>query len=150
MKYKGLSQIAFRVQDIERSLDFYCKTLGFEHLFCFYQQNGEPFMYYLRAASYQYVELIPDKSARPCEDASFHHLCLIVEDVHAAAKELQGKGLSLYHGPAAFGNVCSGPEEIRPGMDNSPSFYIIDPDGNNIEIMQFVSESVQHQYEKKE
>jgi lactoylglutathione lyase len=147
MIFEGISQIAFRVSDIERSLAFYTGTLGLKHLFNFYREDGTPWMYYLRVSKYQYIELIPAGTVEKTADQSLHHICLIVKDVKSAAAGLMEKGVRLYRGPAEMGREIKSPGEIAPGLCNSPSFYIEDPDHNAIEIMQFLPESKQLAYE---
>jgi lactoylglutathione lyase len=148
VEFTKLSQIALQVTDIEASLKFYCENLGLRHLFNFCDENNKPWMYYLRVSDYQYLELIPRKEKTPAGEGSFHHMGLIVEDVHAAAQELLQKGVKLYHGPAAMNHGFMAAEEITPGLDNNLSFYTEDPDHNNVEIMQFSKDAKQHPYEK--
>ena len=129
------SQLCFRVRDIEKSLDFYCSRLGFRFMFTF-DRDGKPFMYYLQTGERQYLELIPAETVS-CADTRFHHVTYLVEDVKKLAEALLEKGVKLYNGPASLGHAVTCPEEISPGGDGNPAFYVSDPDGNNLEFMQF-------------
>ncbi|MBC8537141.1 VOC family protein [Feifania hominis] len=147
MEIKTISQLAYKVTDIEKSLQFYTEILGCQHMFDFYRDDGTPWMYYLRLCPYQYIELIPTAEVEKTPKTSLHHTALIVEDIGAAAQELLEKGVPIYRGPAELGNRLYSAGEILPGGCNSPSFYIADPDGNAIEIMQFVPQSRQLTFE---
>lgn len=138
---KFASQICFRVKDIEKSLDFYCEKLGFRFMFTFDREN-KPFMYYLETGERQYLELIPMETELGKDD-HFHHLTYLVDDVKKYAGELLEKGVYLYNGPASLGHAVSAPEELKAGGDGNMAFYVADPDGNNVEFMQFSDDCLQ-------
>ena len=147
MKIELLSQLALRVSNIDASMDFYVNKLGLKHLFNFCRDDGTPWMYYLRIAPYQYLELIPVAQIGKRPDVSFHHIGLIVPDIREAATEALDKGMTLYIGPAEFGRRITSVNEITCGADGNYSFYLEDPDGNAVEIMQFSDNCKQKEYE---
>jgi catechol 2,3-dioxygenase-like lactoylglutathione lyase family enzyme len=59
----------------------------------------------------------------------YRHLCFEVEDLEIYRDLLIGKGVSI--GP------------ITVGMDNSKQAWIKDPDGNDIELMEYTPTSFQ-------
>jgi catechol 2,3-dioxygenase-like lactoylglutathione lyase family enzyme len=69
----------------------------------------------------------------------------MVEDIVAAARELRDKGLTFWHGPEWMGERFKDPcdeDELR-GQCGSLAFYIHDPEGNAIEVMQYTKDSLQ-------
>ena len=83
---KGIGHGAFNVKDMEKTVDFYEKTLGFKKAFEIPRpENGEPWIVYMYAGGDQFIELfygatkdVPYKD----ENAGFFHLCLSVDDIH--------------------------------------------------------------------
>jgi lactoylglutathione lyase len=75
----GLGHVAYKVTDIDRSIEFYCKKLGLKEAFRLNHENGELMLVYLKVAEGQFIELFPggiDKGKDEDERASFKHLCL--------------------------------------------------------------------------
>lgn len=128
----GLTHAAVRVTDLDRSLDFYCNTLGLKEQFRICGEDGKPWLVYVRISEAQFIELFPGaKGAHtPPEGAGVVHICLQVDDIQATYKELTARGL-----------VAKG--EPILGADQSWQFWTADPDGNPIEFHQFTPESRQ-------
>jgi lactoylglutathione lyase len=130
----GIGHVAFRITDLERALDFYCGKLGFREAFRL-ERDGEPspWIVYLQLAPGQFIELFPggDGSVAPrSRAAGYNHYCLVVDDLAATLRELRERGLELAGDP------------IR-GTDTNWQFWLQDPDGNAIELMQIVAGSPQ-------
>jgi lactoylglutathione lyase len=60
---------------------------------------------------------------------SYSHYCLTVDDLPATLQELADRGLEI-----------SGP---RFGLDGNWQYWVTDPDGNRIELMQMMPDSKQ-------
>jgi catechol 2,3-dioxygenase-like lactoylglutathione lyase family enzyme len=129
----GLGHIAFRITNLEQSLDFYCNKLGFREAFRL-ERDGEPspWIVYLHVAPNQFLELFPGAEGEiPSRNgAGYNHFCLIVDDLRATLREFAARGLTISGQP-------------QQGLDHNWQFWINDPDGNAIELMQIVSESPQ-------
>jgi lactoylglutathione lyase len=130
----GIGHVAFRITNLERALDFYCGKLGFREAFRL-EREGEPspWIVYLQMAPGQFIELFPGGEGEvPARSraAGYNHYCLVVDDLPATLRELQARGLAI-----------SG--EAKQGMDTNWQYWIEDPDGNAIELMQISSGSPQ-------
>jgi catechol 2,3-dioxygenase-like lactoylglutathione lyase family enzyme len=130
----GIGHVAFRVTDLERALDFYCGKLGFQEAFRL-EREGEPspWIVYLRVGPNQFIELFPggEGTVAPRGPAAgYNHYCLVVDDLAATLRELGDRGVELTGEP-------------RRGMDTNWQFWLQDPDGNAIELMQIVPGSPQ-------
>jgi len=130
----GIGHVAFRVTDLGRALDFYCGTLGFREAFRL-DRDGEPspWIVYLQLAPGQFLELFPGGEgavASRTRGAGYNHYCLEVDDLRATLRELAARGLAVTGEP------------IR-GMDENWQYWIQDPDGNAIELMEITAASPQ-------
>lgn len=128
----GLTHAALQVTDMDRSLAFYTQVLGLPEQFRLTNDQGQPWLVYLKVADGQFVELFPRAKGphtKP-ECSGLVHLCLEVDDIQQSYKELTSRGL-----------VARG--EPNLGADGSWQFWTEDPDGNPIEFHQFTPESRQ-------
>ena len=126
----GIAHTAYVVRDMRATLRFYCDQLGFKHAFSLANQDGDPWIEYVKVAEGQFVEFFyapPDFVPQP---GSYKHLCLSVDDIHAQAGALEAAGVTL---------------RVRPtqGKDKNWQCWADDPDGNPIEFMQISPESPQ-------
>ena len=130
---KGIAHLAFHVNDMEKSLKFY-ETFGVNKVFSISSEKGEPWIEYLKVADDQFIELFyasePFEALPMWKSKYYAHLCLSVDDIHAAAKAVTDAGYKL---------------EVSPnkGKDNNWQCWTCDPDGNAIELMQIMPDSLQ-------
>ena len=131
---QGIGHAAFRVRDIGASLHFYCDILGFKHAFDM-DRNGKPWITYLYINNGQFIELFP--AGESGEDftnkGSYRHLQLEVDSLQETIRGLEARGLPT-----------SG-ETPRQGRDGNWQYWVTDPDGNRIELMQVEEHSLQRQ-----
>ncbi len=127
--FKGLMHVAFWVKDMERMLDFYVNVLGMEKIFEMANVDSTPGTVYLRTPDHRYIELFHGGTERASagdgRTVGYSHLCLEVEDIHAAALELEARGVKLR-------------VKERQGRAGNIQCWIDDPDGNPIEVMQLL------------
>jgi len=130
----GIGHVAIRITDLERTLDFYCRGLGFREAFRLDREGQpSPWIVYLQLAPGQFLELFPggEGEAPPRGRAAGHdHTCLEVDDMRATLRELAARGIPITGEPVQ-------------GTDHNWQYWLRDPDGNRIELMQIVPESPQ-------
>ena len=80
-----------------------------------------------------YVEFTGDRKCDGNRRDSYRHMCFVVEDILQAAHELEARGISIKTGTAK----CINPYVYRPDPDKAGTFMIYDPEGNEIEFMQY-------------
>ena len=160
MKINHLAHASFRASDFEKSLYFYEECLGLERAFVitmgefgpqlipeglspeeeatlraeFEARKDEIGIVYLKVAPGQFIEVFPgdpllDK-VKTGDRNGYLHLCLEVDDVKAWREHLIAKGA----------NVTT---DISLGCDNAYQFWMKDPDGNEIEMMQYLPNAYQ-------
>jgi lactoylglutathione lyase len=129
----GLGHIAFRISDLEQTLDFYCNKLALREVFRL-EREGEPspWIVYIQVAHNQFLELFPGAQGEiPSRNGTgYNHFCIVVDDLQATLREFAGRGLTI-----------SGKPQL--GLDNNWQYWLNDPDGNAIELMQIMPESPQ-------
>src|SRR5947209_13280613 len=123
----GIGHIAFRVTDLDRSLDFYCAKLGLREAF---RLDGEgrpsPWIVYLQVAPGTFLELFPGATEAgpvPGDEAGYNHFCLAVDDMEATLRDLAARGLPLTGSP-------------EMGLDQNWQYWLSDPAAHRRALMQ--------------
>lgn len=163
MKISQFGHVAFRCSDLDASLAFYRDQLGLKEKFRLTfgdyieavkrsaETAGEPvnqafvdklaekkdkiWIIYLELGSGSFIELFDKEDAtRPNppknENFNYLHFALEVEDIHALKAELEDKGVEIDRGPTL-------------GVEGTWQMWTHDPDGNQIEWMQYTEKSMQ-------
>ena len=131
MAITSIGHIALTVSDMNKSLEFYSKVLGFPKVFDIEDEKGNPWIVYLKVGNGQFVELFYPAGEAPLDGVkrvSFSHLCFAVDDIQKTAADIQSRGGTL-------------DRPIKTGRDGNYQCWVKDPDGTRIELMQIVPQS---------
>ena len=134
---KGIAHAAFTVKDMDASVAFYENVFGFKKAFVMnHPQTGKPWIVYVHVSDDAFIELFfGGVNEHPFKDENigYSHLCLEVTDINAAAEAVKAAGAPL---------------DIEPnlGIDGNWQCWTHDPDGNRIELMQMMDDSLQFKY----
>lgn len=146
-KINRITHCSFRCLDFEKMLSFYRDTLEIPVAFNLRNEDGSLWLTYLEIAPDEFIELFNEKygGKNDWQPKGHHHTCLLVEDIQETARILEAKGVLITNGPVSEGKVFRSPYQIegKRGTCNSWCFYIQDPEGNEIEYMQYTPESLQ-------
>lgn len=127
-----LGHPALRAYDLDATLGFY-KKLGIDESFRLNHADGSLMLVYLHIGGDRFLELFPNGPAPdPSRVHSFHHLCLLTDDLKATVDHLREQGVTIE-------------QEPKLGLDHNLQAWIRDPDGNAIELMQLSEESPQRE-----
>jgi catechol 2,3-dioxygenase-like lactoylglutathione lyase family enzyme len=135
---RKLAHINFVTNDLEKIIDFYVNKLGLQIIFTLDNQEGKPFCYYFGCGDTTFLEFCDQKMAAEVwggkvEELNigtrYRHFCLEVTGLEEFCSSLREKGVSV--------------SEISLGMDHSYQAWIADPDGNQIELMEYTPSSMQ-------
>lgn len=129
-----LGHINFKTRDLQASIRFY-ETLGFKTFLELTEEDGQPWIVYLRFDDNLYLELTgggKERSPGP-EPTGFNHMCITVSNIEEAARALEANGLKLMN-----------PLKLTKGLDNNRGAWVEDPDGNRIELMEMAPDCVQY------
>jgi lactoylglutathione lyase len=128
----GIGHAAVTARDIDKSLDFYTRILGLPEAFRMHNDDGGLWMVYVLTGGGGFIEIFAngeDGPDVPQNASGFKHLCPWVDDIEATLKDLQSKGLEV------------DPTRIRTGRSKCRQYFIADPDGMRIELMQLMPDS---------
>jgi len=129
----ALAHVAIRVTDLPAAVRFYCDGLGLRRAFDLKDAAGEVWLTYLLAGNGGFVELFPNGIPNGGERenaAGLVHLCLEVDDMERTLDELRRRGLEVPGRPAR-------------GEDGNLQYWLRDPDGNPVELMEVSPDSLQ-------
>ena len=136
---KGLGHAAFNVKDMETTVAFYERSLGFKKAFDINDPvTGEPWIVYVYAGGGQFIELFYGATQEnPYSDdkIGFFHLCVAVDDINEAWNRIVESGAPQDDAP-------------KQGEDLNWQCWTHDPDGIKIELMQLAEDSPQMKFIK--
>ena len=153
MEAKSIMHVSFFTDNMDKIRDFYENKLGFKaKMIIRYKMykgmnrgyfsemaktNPEDIaILYIEVAPNQFIEFFPKREGQLPhrkewnENVDYSHYAILVDDIFAAKDELLKAGVEL-------------DTDIRKGPTETYQFWISDPDGNKLEIMQFTENSLQ-------
>jgi lactoylglutathione lyase len=124
MKVKRLLHTRYRLDDLERSIRFYCEVLGLEEVRRHKSPRGSELVFLKAPESEELIELCHFPSSGPVHvQPDLTHLAFEVESLSAFEQHLARFGLKYSDGP-----------HLKP--DGSGFAFIDAPEGYEIELMQ--------------
>ena len=128
-----ITHLALNVKNMEKSLDFYVRVMGFKKAFSLaHPETKLPWIEYLQAGN-QFIELFyngTEENPWRSSLAGFNHLCLRVDDIRKTVKLIEEAGYPM-------------DRQVNEGRDKNLQAWLKDPDGVRIELMQINPESPQ-------
>jgi lactoylglutathione lyase len=118
----GISHIALYVHDVDQALAFYKDLLGFDEPYRLTKKGGGLHLTFLKINDRQCIEIFPEKE--PGTDR-LYHLALETDDAEAMRVYLKSRGVKV-------------PDKLPVGRIGNANFFITDPDGHNVEIVQYL------------
>lgn len=138
--FTTMGHVAFRVNDLEKSVAFY-SAIGFPEMLRLLDENGDPWIVYHKINDNLYLELFPGGTGKPVPEDSetgLMHFCLTVENADQAEADLAEVGIALMR-----------PRKTTRSIDGNWGMWISDPDGHRIEIQEMAPDCIQYQAERK-
>ena len=135
---RQLAHLNFSTRDISKIIDFYMTKLGMKVKFTLNNKQGQPFGYYFECGNTTFLEFFDQAMAVEMWGGKVEelttgtrdkHFCLEVTGLDEFCQTLKSKGVEV--------------TPISMGMDNSRQAWITDPDGNQIELMEYGPSSSQ-------
>ena len=138
---KRLAHLCFKTDHLDKMVPFYRDVLGLPVKFTMTNKDGDVFGYYFACGECSFVELFDQRGAvrqwggevttlkTTAAGTLYQHFCLEVNGLEAERAQLVAKAIPV--------------TEIAVGMDGSKQCWIKDPDGNDIELMEYTRDSMQ-------
>jgi catechol 2,3-dioxygenase-like lactoylglutathione lyase family enzyme len=123
----GVAHIGLHTDNLEAARVFYGRQLGFEEAFQLNKPQGGLMLVYFKVNDHQYIEVFPDWKGP--EQLILSHIAFETDNIQQLRDYLDSKGVKV---PAA----------LHTGLDGNVSFMIKDPDGHDIEFVQYMPGSL--------
>ncbi|QLQ40251.2 VOC family protein [Micromonospora robiginosa] len=124
MRVTGFDHLVLTVGDVERSLDFYCGTLGLAPVRVDRWRAGEVPFPSVRVDAGTIIDLVAGEP----DGSNVDHFCLVVAPVDWASEMESGRF-----------TVLTGPVPRFGARGTGTSIYVRDPDGNTVELRSYDS-----------
>jgi catechol 2,3-dioxygenase-like lactoylglutathione lyase family enzyme len=124
VRVTGFDHLVLNVADVERSLAFYVDELGLEPVRLGDWRRGEVFFPSVRVDATTILDLLGPAPAPTGRNVD--HLCLVVETLDLEALKQSGRF-----------TVVDGPGVRYGAQGDGTSLYVLDPDGNTVELRHY-------------
>jgi catechol 2,3-dioxygenase-like lactoylglutathione lyase family enzyme len=129
-KILGVAHIGLRTGDLAAARKFYTGLLGFQEPFMLDKPKGEGtglLLTYFKVNDHQYVEVFPGLSN--AEQDRLSHISFETDDAEKLRTYLASKGVKV-------------PAKLEPRLDGNRGFDVTDPDGHDVEFVQYMPGSL--------
>jgi len=123
----GVAHIGLFTDNLAASRSFYGHVLGFDEAFTLDKPTGGLMLTYFKVNDHQYIEVFPDLKS-PDQDR-LSHIAFETTNAQQLRDYLAAKEVKV-------------PDKLKPGLDGNISFMIRDPDGHNVEFVQYMPGSL--------
>jgi catechol 2,3-dioxygenase-like lactoylglutathione lyase family enzyme len=126
----GVAHIALRTDDLAAARKFYTGVLGFQEPFSYTlppDEGGKFLLTYFKVNDHQYIEMFPELTDPKMDRLS--HISFETTDAQQMRDYLASKGVKV-------------PDKLEPMGDGNRGFDVFDPDGHDVEFVQFMPGSL--------
>ena len=123
----GVAHIGLRTDDMAAATKFYTGLLGFQEPFSLNKADGSLMLTYFKINDHQYIEVFPELKD-PNQDR-LSHISFETTDAEQLRVYLASKGVKV-------------PDKLPARRDGDLGFDVTDPEGHDIEFMQYVPGSL--------
>ncbi len=118
----GVAHIGLKTNDLAAARRFYGHALGYQEPFTVDKPSGGLMLTYFKVNDHQYIEVFPDLTSDTEDRLS--HIAFETTNIRQLRDYLAAKGVKV---PAA----------LKPGLDGNLSMMLKDPDGHNVEFVEY-------------
>jgi catechol 2,3-dioxygenase-like lactoylglutathione lyase family enzyme len=123
----GVAHIGLRTDNLAAARKFYGSVLGFQEPFTVDDPPGKLLLTYFKVNDHQYIEVFPELTD-PKQDR-LSHISFETTDIDQMYAYLASRGVKV-------------PEKLEPMLDGNRGFDVFDPDGHDVEFVQFLPGSL--------
>jgi len=121
-----LNHFGLYVKNLDESVDFYTKTMGFREAFTVKDKDGKPALVYLQINRDTFVELAPSTADRP---VGVSHIGIWADDLNKTVTILRERGVKMDN------PISGGTKALLTNM--------FEPNGVRLELLEYPPESLQ-------
>lgn len=121
-----LNHFGLYVKNLDESVDFYTKTMGFREAFTVKDKDGKPALVYLQINRDTFVELAPAAADRP---VGVSHIGIWADDLNKTVTILRERGVKMDN------PISGGTKALLTNM--------FEPNGVRLELLEYPPESLQ-------
>ena len=126
----GVAHIGLRTDNLDAARKFYSQQLGYEEAFKLDKPEGGLMLVYFKVNDHQYIEVFPGWKGP--EQLVLSHIAFETDNAPQLRDYLASKSVKV-------------PDALRKGLDGNISFMIKDPDGHDVEFVQYMPGSLHSQ-----
>ncbi|MBV9404800.1 MAG: VOC family protein, partial [Acidobacteriaceae bacterium] len=119
----GVAHIGLETNDMAAARHFYGDELGYQEPFTLDKPSGGLMLTYFKVNDHQYIEIFPDLKSETQDRLS--HIAFETPDIRQLRDYLASRGVKV-------------PEKVPTGRDGNLSMMIQDPDGHNVEFVEYM------------
>jgi catechol 2,3-dioxygenase-like lactoylglutathione lyase family enzyme len=123
----GVAHIGLKTSDLAAARAFYGRVLGYQEPFTLDKPSGGLLLTYFKVNDHQYIEVFPDLENDSQDRLS--HIAFETTDIRQLRDYLASRGVKV-------------PANVPLGRDGNLSIMIKDPDGHNVEFVQYMRGSL--------
>jgi len=124
-KILGVAHLAVFVSDLTRARAFYEDLLGYDESFTLPKPDGSVEIAFVKINDQQWIELFNRPSTG---EGQLNHIALYTDDADRMRDYLASRGVKV-------------PENVGKGRTGNKNFMVKDPDGHNVEIVEYQTDS---------
>src|SRR6185312_15393953 len=126
----GVAHIGLKTDNLEAARKFYTGVLGFQEPFSLDKTPDEGtglLLTYFKVNDHQYIEMFPELTDPKMDRLS--HISFETTDAEQMRAYLASRGVKV-------------PDKLEPMLDGNRGFDVFDPDGHDVEFVQFMPGSL--------
>jgi lactoylglutathione lyase len=123
----GVAHIGLKTNDLAAARNFYGRDLGFQEPFTLDKATGGLMLTYFKVNDHQYIEVFPELKDESEDRLS--HIAFETTNIRQLRDYLASRGVKV-------------PESLKLGLDGNISMMFKDPDGHNVEFVEYIPGSL--------
>jgi catechol 2,3-dioxygenase-like lactoylglutathione lyase family enzyme len=123
----GVAHIGLKTNDLAAARNFYGRGLGFQEPFTLDKATGGLLLTYFKVNDHQYIEVFPELKDESEDRLS--HIAFETTNIRQLRDYLASRGVKV-------------PASLKPGLDGNVSMMLKDPDGHNVEFVEYMPGSL--------
>src|ERR1700729_990736 len=118
----GVAHIGLKTNDLAAARLFYGHVLGYQEPFTLDKPSGGLMLTYFKVNDHQYIEVFPELKSDTEDRLS--HIAFETTNIQQLRDYLARRGVKV-------------PDTLHPGLDGNLSMMLKDPDGHNVEFVEY-------------